>query len=118
MTKFTRFASALCFSFTAVFAQACTTDMDNGFVEYGAVGDPDAQVDVDEQDNSLSCGDGVVSEAEECDDGDLNADNGACTSTCKINVCGDGFVYEGAEECDMGQLNGENSSCSMECELS
>jgi cysteine-rich repeat protein len=78
--------------------------------------DPDGlEGQVDEQDNSLSCGNGVLDEAEECDDGDENSDNGACTASCTINVCGDGMVFTDVEECDMGDLNGENAPCNMEC---
>jgi cysteine-rich repeat protein len=117
MTKLARIASILCLSCFAVVGQACTTETEAGFVEYGAMGDdPDSLVgQVDEQDNSLSCGNGVLEESEECDDGDLNEDNGACTASCAINVCGDGLVFDEVEECDMGELNGDNTPCDIEC---
>ncbi|RMD51147.1 DUF4215 domain-containing protein [Candidatus Parcubacteria bacterium] len=52
-----------------------------------------------------NCGDGVVDDDEECDDG--NSDNtDSCTNECTLNVCGDGYVYEGEEQCDEGELNG------------
>ena len=38
-----------------------------------------------------SCGDGVVDKGEQCDDGNL-VDEDGCTSTCEINVCGDGLI--------------------------
>jgi hypothetical protein len=117
MTKLARIVSIACLSCFAIFGQACTTDTEDGFVAYGAMGDdPDGlEGQVDEQDNSLSCGNGVLDEAEECDDGDENSDNGACTASCTINVCGDGMVFTDVEECDMGDLNGENAPCNMEC---
>ncbi len=47
-----------------------------------------------------SCGDGVIDPDEECDLGELNADTAACTSTCRVAVCGDGLVHAGVELCD------------------
>ncbi|MEZ4380941.1 MAG: fibrinogen-like YCDxxxxGGGW domain-containing protein [Nannocystaceae bacterium] len=61
------------------------------------------------------CGDGNVDvdEGEECDDGDANDNNGACTAACLLPKCGDGFVQEG-EACDDG--NAENGdSCLDTC---
>ena len=55
------------------------------------------------------CGDGVISPGEQCDDGDLNTDQGygTCTTRCKIGpFCGDGQV-NGPEECDLGSGNGK-----------
>lgn len=56
----------------------------------------------------LRCGDGVVSGAEECDDGPANDDlaYGACTTACVVgSFCGDGMV-NGEETCDLGAQNG------------
>ncbi len=47
------------------------------------------------------CGDGIVDEGEQCDDGNRN-NNDACTNACRNNVCGDATVYIGVEECDLG----------------
>jgi cysteine-rich repeat protein len=47
------------------------------------------------------CGNGTLDSGEECDDGNL-ADNDACLSTCRANVCGDGFVNTGHEQCEPG----------------
>lgn len=65
-----------------------------------------------------ACGDGILDQGEECDDGSGNADTAACTSSCKKNACGDGKVNVGVEECDAGANNGKpicsaeyNSSC-------
>jgi len=64
-------------------------------------------------------GDGSVDAlAEQCDDGNTNDDD-ACTATCNLNVCGDGFLYSiesgGAEECDDGNLD-EGDGCTSKCE--
>ena len=50
------------------------------------------------------CGDGIVQEGEECDQGPGNADDGTCTLECRIGVCGDGLV-QADEECDDGEGN-------------
>jgi cysteine-rich repeat protein len=72
-----------------------------------------------------TCGNGVVEEGEQCDDG--NRENGdSCTNACRFNVCGDGFVRSGIEQCDSGALNGipcnapyggNCSFCSTQCNL-
>jgi cysteine-rich repeat protein len=76
------------------------------------------------------CGDGVVSDFEECDCGDgtvpvpdgcqgPNADDtyGGCTTHCLWGpFCGDGLV-NGPEECDLGRLNGDDcpGGCTLGC---
>lgn len=50
------------------------------------------------------CGNGVIDPGEQCDDGDMNSDTGACLTTCKIAFCGDGWVYVGKEECDLNNF--------------
>ena len=122
MSKLARFAPIVSLSLFAILGNACTMETEEGFVAYGAMGgetgdfdDQEAEPAADEGSDEL-CGDGVVDEDEECDDGDMNADNAACTASCAINTCGDGLVFEGVEECDMGVLNGENSSCNSNCE--
>ena len=52
------------------------------------------------------CGDSVVDDGEECDDGNLDDDD-ACTSQCLTAVCGDGIVQTGVEACDGAELGGE-----------
>ena len=55
--------------------------------------------------NEPSCGDGVVSPGEQCDDGN-NAGNDGCSAACRIEiagVCGDGIINTG-EECDDGNF--------------
>lgn len=63
------------------------------------------------------CGDGVHNQAsgssEECDNGGANSNSAACTSSCKLARCGDGFIHHGAEECDTSI-----APCTDECMLS
>ncbi len=59
-----------------------------------------------------ACGDGVVQGGEECDLGEDNRDEGACTASCTIAICGDGEVHEGAEVCDDGD---ESALCDADC---
>ena len=52
-----------------------------------------------------SCGNNVKDGNEQCDGGASNSDTGACTTACKLNVCGDAKVYSGREQCDEGAGN-------------
>lgn len=52
-----------------------------------------------------ACGNGELDEGEECDDGN-DSDTDSCSNLCTLNVCGDGFLYEGVEQCDEGSQNG------------
>jgi cysteine-rich repeat protein len=62
------------------------------------------------------CGDGVVDEGEDCDEGNtMNSDEGACTLECKENVCGDGKVHGNVEECDEGEGNSDAGVCTSGC---
>ncbi len=63
-----------------------------------------------------TCGNGVVDDGEECDNGAENADNAACTSACKKATCGDGLVHEGVEECDDGNVD-NGDTCVAGCKL-
>ncbi len=57
------------------------------------------------------CGDGVVDDGEECDDGnDDNTDD--CVDECVAAACGDGHVWAGTEACDDG---GESETCNADC---
>ncbi len=74
------------------------------------------------------CGDGVVNNDEDCDDGNAVAGDG-CSPSCKVEagfscagspsactpVCGDGLML-GAEKCDDGNVVG-GDGCSPSCQL-
>lgn len=59
-----------------------------------------------------TCGDGSIDDGEECDLGPSNSDNAACTSDCRLAVCGDGLLFLGREECDDG---GPSARCDADC---
>lgn len=65
------------------------------------------------------CGDGFTCGVEECDEGDQNADTGACTTMCTQAACGDGFQQAGEECDDGGSAPGDNCSadCKVECAI-
>jgi cysteine-rich repeat protein len=116
MTKLTHSLFLACLSLVTVLGNACTLEAEDGFVAYGAIGGETGEMeDLELDDEAELCGDGILGDTEECDDGEANANNAACTASCTINECGDGLVFEGVEECDMGELNGENSSCDLDC---
>jgi cysteine-rich repeat protein len=59
------------------------------------------------------CGNSVVEQGEQCDDGNTNPGDG-CSATCQTEaVCGNGTV-EGNEQCDDGN-NGDGDGCSATC---
>lgn len=63
------------------------------------------------------CGNGVLEEGEQCDDGN-NIDGDGCSAQCTTEVqpyCGDGNVDEG-EQCDDGN-NNNGDGCSAECTI-
>lgn len=73
-----------------------------------------------------TCGDGVATAAEECDDGAMNQDGvyGGCTTQCKAGpFCGDGIQDAlGMEQCDAGRMNGLNAGynsngCTASCQV-
>lgn len=66
--------------------------------------------------NSI-CGDGVVTGAETCDEGELNSDTEAdgCRTRCRLASCGDGVVDSG-EQCDDGNNEGLDG-CTPQCQL-
>jgi cysteine-rich repeat protein len=68
-----------------------------------------------------TCGDGLMTGSEACDDGNTLAGDG-CSANCLIEggpeYCGDGMI-QGAEECDLGPFNGHmtNPPCTSDCRL-
>ena len=71
------------------------------------------------------CGNGIVEDDEQCDDGASNGATGdPCSSTCTLitssmtaPICGDGIV-EGNEQCDDGTSNGlSQDPCFSNCTL-
>ena len=65
-----------------------------------------------------SCGNGVVDDGEECDDGEDNSDStpDACREDCTEARCGDA-VQDDGEECDEGEDNSDEDAdaCRMDC---
>lgn len=94
---------------------AASTTPDNNDEDDGDQESTGAGTDADtEPETAGSCGDGIVQGGEECDLGELNAADAACTPMCTIAVCGDGFVHAGAEDCDAG---GIAANCDVDCTL-
>ena len=60
-----------------------------------------------------ACGNGVLDDGEECDDGNLSNED-ACLNTCMMARCGDGFVREDVEACDDGNTR-DGDGCSSQC---
>jgi cysteine-rich repeat protein len=61
--------------------------------------------------NGSVCGNGIVEDGEECDDGNLD-NTDSCLNICELARCGDGAIQEGVEECDGG--DGCSSTCTVE----
>lgn len=63
------------------------------------------------------CGDGVLAQDEQCDDGDLD-DGDSCTAACRLAVCGDGAAWAESgvdfEQCDDGNRS-DGDGCSANC---
>jgi fibro-slime domain-containing protein len=68
-------------------------------------------------------GDGVVTGAEECDDGANNNDTtyGGCTTMCKFGPFSGDTTKTGEEECDLGRMNvttyGTREGCTPACKF-
>jgi cysteine-rich repeat protein len=60
------------------------------------------------------CGDGLVSEDEECDDGN-SVDGDGCDAECWVETCGDGELTID-EECDDGNRT-DGDGCDFECSV-
>lgn len=67
-----------------------------------------------------TCGDGIRTPDEVCDDGTNNGDYGSCTSTCEAfgPRCGDGEVQDDHETCDDGVNTGSyGGGCLPTCQI-
>lgn len=64
---------------------------------------------------AAGCGNGKVEEGEECDDG-RQQENDGCGPTCRLEVCGDGFITAIREQCDDGNTK-DGDGCSAKCKV-
>jgi len=60
-----------------------------------------------------TCGDGLLDDGEECDNGGLNAATSACKEDCTLQFCGDGVIGPG-ELCDDGNTS-DADNCNSNC---
>jgi cysteine-rich repeat protein len=76
---------------------------------------PDTGTGTDTGDIVPFCGDGMIDNGEDCDDGDDNSDSNpdACRTNCREPGCGDGVV-DAAETCD-DQNTMETDGCLSTC---
>jgi hypothetical protein len=94
------------------------TEADSG----GSSGDddPSATEPTSSVDDTVGnpCGNGVIDEGEECDDGEANSNDtpNACREFCALPTCGD-FIVDDGEECDDGEMNSdeEPNACRTTC---
>ena len=65
-----------------------------------------------------SCGDGLVDDGEESDDGQNGDQDDGCTDLCQTPACGDGFTQGSlGEQCDQGNGNSDGGACTLACQL-
>ena len=81
----------------------------SNWVEFGDNGD-----DTDFAITTPGCGNSILEEGEECDDGNTENNDG-CSNLCQYEVCGDGYKQTD-EECDDGNTE-DNDGCNASCEL-
>jgi len=72
----------------------------------------DASTSDSDADQGL-CGNGVLDEGEQCDDGN-DVDEDSCTSRCALARCGDGVVRAVVEQCDDGNTS-FTDGCTNSC---
>ena len=75
-------------------------------------GDGDGDPSGDGDGDGDLCGNGNLDDGEGCDNGDANADDAECTSSCQLATCGDGLILAGVEDCDDV---GESATCDVDC---
>ena len=63
----------------------------------------------------ITCGDGVVEGAEQCDDGNSD-DSDGCLASCMRARCGDGVAWAGVEACDDGNAI-DDDACRNDCTI-
>jgi cysteine-rich repeat protein len=82
---------------------------------------PSTSADTTEGPVEEGCGNGVLEDGEQCDEGAANSDSepDACRTDCRVAHCADGVVDPGAgEECDDGNQNAqEPNACRETCVL-
>ena len=82
------------------------------------VDDEDKVPDEDENASVPECGNGILDESEDCDDGANNGKYGYCNEDCNglAPRCGDDYLNEEyGEVCDDGALNGTYGYCNTTC---
>jgi cysteine-rich repeat protein len=94
----------------------CGDEIVDNAPEFGETCDPPDGVLCDDNCMLLSCGNGVLDDGEECDDGEGNSDTtpDACRTDCTSPGCGDTIVDTG-EQCDDGNSN-PNDDCTDTCQ--
>lgn len=99
-------------------ADAVCVDVNGGVARHQPDGNRcgDGRICVRGDCQAISCGDGVTSDDEECDDGRENGDGpDACRANCRAPRCGDGIIDSG-EACDDGAANANVAdACRADC---
>lgn len=104
-------------------ADATTSDAESTSSATGVTTDDDTTAAPEESSSTSSatpvpfCGDGLLDDGEECDDGDANASDAACKPDCTAAICGDGDIFAGTEACDDGADANvlEVGACAPDC---
>jgi cysteine-rich repeat protein len=92
-----------CDPFEGASTEICTGEIDEDCDGLVDCNDDDCSEDPACQEPAV-CGNNVVEEGEQCDDGN-NINGDGCNSECVIEFCGDSIINNVNEECDDGQEN-------------